>query len=118
MYDGACPVVELRSRINEKRAETLDLLAANPGNPEAVEPKLRDLAALTVQMERQAAARIGKVMAALAGEKRQEFLTFLKARAVFGPGMGFGRGMGHGQERGKMGPWQRPGPHQTESGKN
>jgi len=56
--------------------EALDLLAANPWNPEAVEPKIRDLAALTVQMERQAAARISKVMAALPDEKRQEFLSF------------------------------------------
>jgi len=118
MCDGPCPIVELRSRIIEKRAEALDLLATNPGNPEAAEPKIRDLVELTGQMERQAAARIGKVMAALPDEKRQEFLTFLKARAVFGPGMAFGRGMGHGRGRRWRGPGQPPGPPQAVPGKN
>ncbi len=116
MGNGPGPMRELRGRINEKRTEVLDLLATNPGNPEAAEAKIQDLVVLTGQMERQAAARISKVMAALPDEKRQEFLAFLKARAAFGPGMGFGRGMGHG--RGKMGPWHRPSPPRTESGEN
>jgi uncharacterized membrane protein len=116
MGNGPGPMRELRGRIKEKRTEVLDLLAASPGNPEAAEPKIGDLVELTGQMERQAAARISKVMAALPDEKRQEFLAFLKARAAFGPGMGFGRGMGHG--RGKMGPWHRPSHPRTESGEN
>ena len=113
MCDGPGPMVELRSRISEKRAEALDLLAANPGNFEAAETKIVDLVALTGQMERQAAARISKVMADLPDEKRQEFLAFLKARAAFGPGMGFGRGMGHGRGKGWCGPGQPPGPPQA-----
>jgi hypothetical protein len=118
MGNGPGPMKELRGRINEKRAEALDLLAASPWNPEAAEPIIQDLLALTGQMERQAAARIGKVMAALPDEKRQEFLTFLKARAVFAPGMGFGRGMGHGRGRRWRGPGQPPGPPQVVPGKN
>ncbi len=118
MCEGPGTMLELRRRISEKRAEALDLLAANPGNSEAAEPKIQDLVALSGQMERQAAARISRVMAALPDEKRQEFLAFLKARAAFGPGMGFGRGMGHGRGRGKMAPWQCPSPTQTESGRN
>jgi hypothetical protein len=118
LCDDMGPMAELRTRINEKRVEALDLLAANPGNPEAAEPKIRDMVALTGQMEMQAAARMSRVMAALPDEKRQEFVTFLKARAAFGPGMGFGRGMGHGRGRGWRGAGHPPCPPQAVPGKN
>lgn len=118
MCDGPGPMTQLRRRISEKRAEALDLLAANPGNPDPAEPKIRELVALTEKVEMQAAARISKVMAALPDEKRRDFLAFLKARAAFGPGMGFGGGMRRRPGRGWHDPDQAPCPPQAAPGKN
>jgi Spy/CpxP family protein refolding chaperone len=75
-------VMELRQKIVAKRAEVLDALAKNPGDPSAAEAKLEQLTALSAQMEREAAKRISKVMSALPADKRDAFLIFLKNRAV------------------------------------
>jgi len=91
---------ELKGRIREKRAEVLDAIAANPGNPQAAEKSVRELVNLREQLERQALAGISSVMAHLPQEKREAFLSFLKNRARMGPGMGMGHGRhmrgGHG----------------------
>jgi len=79
-------VMELRQKILEKRAEILDALAKNPGDPSAAGEKLEQLTALSAQMEREAAKRISKVMAALPADKRAAFLMFLKNRTVMGLG--------------------------------
>ncbi len=86
---------ELKGKIRAKRAEVLDAIAANPGNPQAAEKSVRELVALREQLERQALAGISEVMAHLPQEKRDAFLAFLKNRARMGPGMG----MGHGRHR-------------------
>lgn len=101
---------ELRGQIRAKRAEIIDILAANPGNPQAAEETVRELTALREQMEKQALAAISEVMAKLPPEKRDAFVHFLKTRSRMGPGMG---GMGHGRHfrrrhLGDMPPCQAP----------
>jgi hypothetical protein len=98
-------VMELRQKIVDKRAEVLDALAKNPGDPSAADAKLEQLTALSAQMEREAAKRISKVMAALPADKREAFLMFLKNRSVgTSPCMHGGPCMSRGQ--GRFGPDQ------------
>jgi hypothetical protein len=85
-------VMELRQKIAEKRAEVLDALARNPGEPSAADAKLEQLTALSAQMEREAAKRISKVMVALPADKRDAFLIFLKNRTAMGVGPCMHRG--------------------------
>jgi hypothetical protein len=93
-------VMELRQKIVEKKAEVLDALAKDPGNPSAADAKIEQLTALSAQMEREAAKRISKVMAALPVDKREAFLMFLKNRSVEGaPCMRRGPCMHRGQYR-------------------
>lgn len=79
-------VMDLRQKIVEKKAELLDVLAKNPGNPSVADAELEQLTALSAQMEREAAKRISKVMAALPADKRAAFLIFLKNRTAVGLG--------------------------------
>ena len=102
-------LMQTRRRIQEKKLEVLDLIAKNPGDINAADQGINELIALKGQMERDALARIGKIMADLPEEKRQEFLSFLKNRTCRGPGMGFGRG-----RRPDMGP-AGSGPSQFQS---
>ena len=93
-------IMELKQNIVAKRAEVLDALAQNPGDPSAANEKLEQLTALSAQMEREAAKRISNVMAALPADKRDAFLMFLKNRAVgAGPCMGRGPFMHRGRYR-------------------
>jgi hypothetical protein len=85
-------VMELRQKIVEKKAEVLDVLAKNPGDPSVADAKLEQLTALSAQMEREAAKRISKVMAALPADKRDAFLMFLKNRTAMGVGPCMHRG--------------------------
>ncbi len=85
-------VMELRQKIVAKKAEVLDVLAKNPGDPSVADPKLEELTALSAQMEREAAKRISKVMAALPAEKRDAFLMLLKNRTAMGMGPCMQRG--------------------------
>ncbi len=75
-------LMETRQQIMQKNAELLDLVARNPGDLNAAEVKIRELAALKEQMERRAIARISTVMASLPEEKRQAFLAFLKKQVL------------------------------------
>ena len=105
-------LMQTRRRIQEKKLEVLDLIAKNPGDINAADHGINELIALKGQMERDALARIGKIMTDLPEEKRLEFLNFLKNRTCRGPGMGFGRG-----RRPDMGP-TGSGPSQFQSPRN
>jgi hypothetical protein len=87
----------LKMQIRTKRAEVLDLIAANPGNLQAAEKSMHELAALRDQMERQALAALSEVLANLPSEKRDAFVAYLKSHKRMGAGMGPDMGMGKGK---------------------
>lgn len=95
---------EARLKVIEKKLELLDMMAKNPGNLQAVEPTIKELAVLKERVERQAIARISAAMAAMPEDRRQTFAALLKKRACTMPGMRFGQGQSrHGKGRGNMG---------------
>lgn len=83
-------VLGLREQVMRKKAEVLELIAANPGDVRALDQKVQELAELRAQMERRALTGISRIMAELPPEKRSAFLGFLKGRACMGMGMGQG----------------------------
>jgi Heavy-metal resistance len=101
-HNGAA-MMETRNKILEKNFHLLDLIAKNPDDSPAVQQAVNELIELKRNAEREAIARITRVMAALPPEKRQAFVAFLKNRSCMMPAMGFGRG-GRGWSGGSMGP--------------
>jgi hypothetical protein len=73
-------MLEFRRKIMEKRAEILDEIAANPGNPKAADKSFNELVTLRAEMERKAMAHFSAIMANLPEEKRRAFVAFLKQR--------------------------------------
>lgn len=101
-------MMETRTKIMQKRAEIIDLIAKDPGNPHAADKALQELSALKGEQERQAVERISAVLASMPEEKRQAFLELLRSRTCMGPGMGMGMGRRGGHRPGGRwpgGPW-------------
>ena len=89
-------MLETRNRITEKNLEVLDIIAKHPGDLSPADRQINELQVLKGQMDREAFARISKILATLPGEKREAFAFFVKSRACMRPGMGMGRGRGPG----------------------
>jgi len=89
-------MMEARNRIMEKNLEVLDIIAKHPGDLRPADRQINELQLLKGQMDREAFARISKILATLPEEKREAFALFVKTRACTGPGMGMGRGRGPG----------------------
>lgn len=98
---------EKRRRLQEKKKQVLDIIAAHPGDLEPAKAQIEELIRLQAQMETAALVRISKIMAELPSEKRQQFLVTLTNRACRGPGMK-GRGFGHRAPNGYPLPAERP----------
>ena len=98
-HNGAA-MMEARNQILEKNFQLLDLIAKDPIDAAAVEPKVNELIDLKRKTEKEAIARISSTMAALPLEKRQAFVVFLKNRSCMMSGMDFGRGGGPGRRQG------------------
>jgi uncharacterized membrane protein len=84
-------MMEFRRKIMEKRAEILDQIAANPGDPNAVDKSLKELVALREQMERKAMTDISAIMANLPEPERKAFISLLKQRHAHKMDRGWGR---------------------------
>lgn len=98
---------QYRQQILQKNAEILDLIAANPNDPQAPTKAVDELMALKGSLERQSIERIRRIVASLPDDKKKAFIDFLKQRTCMGPGMGWGpRG-----PRGPYGPRGPGGPH-------
>jgi Spy/CpxP family protein refolding chaperone len=106
--DWRAQMMENREKILEKRRDVLDLIAKDPGNPEAADKALDELGSLRAQQEKIAIRRMSKMMAAMPPEKRQAFVQLMKDRTCMGPGMGMGRGGCGGPGMRMRGPiWDR-----------
>jgi uncharacterized membrane protein len=106
-------MMEATKRIMEKNLEVLDIIAEHPGDLGPAERKISELQALKGQVDREAFARISKILANLPEEKRETFARFVKTRACMGPGMGTGMSMGRGRGPGS-GPRVRGCPVQSQ----
>ncbi|MBM3300783.1 MAG: periplasmic heavy metal sensor, partial [Deltaproteobacteria bacterium] len=71
--DTQATMRETRERVRQKMVEILELIARNPGDLAATQPKIDELIALRGQMERQALQRISSIMAQLPQESRTQF---------------------------------------------
>jgi len=91
-YDARQAIMATRKELHSKRAEVLDLVAANPGDLKPAEGAIQDMINLRAGLELQILQRVSKTMASLPPEKREAFLDFLKRRTCRMKGAGKGRG--------------------------
>lgn len=91
-------IMQTRRELLSKKAEVLDLIAANPGDLKPAENAIREMINLRSSLEQKTLDRISHTMASLEPEKRMAFLEFLKNRTctMKGPGKGFGKRGGPG----------------------
>jgi Spy/CpxP family protein refolding chaperone len=106
-HNGAA-LMEAKNQILEKNFQLLDLIANDPTDAAAVEPKVNELVDLKRKTEKEAIARISSTMAALPPEKRQAFVVFLKNRSCMMSGMDFACGGPDGARHGPS-PYARTG---------
>ncbi len=98
-HDARQAIISTRKELHAKRAEVLDLVAANPGDLKPAEIAIQDMINLRAGLELQILQRVSKTMASLAPEKRAAFLDFLKHRTcrMRGAGKGMGNRGGAGR---------------------
>lgn len=87
-------IMQTRRDLMTKKAEVLDLIAANPGDLKPAENAIREMINLRSELEQKTLDRISHTMASLEPEKRAAFLEFLKQRTcrMRGRNKDFGRG--------------------------
>jgi uncharacterized membrane protein len=83
---------ETREKLRQKKLEILELITRNPGDINALQPKIDELIALRTHMEGQALQRIADIMSQIPPEKRGSLLGFLQNRTCMGMGPGIGLG--------------------------
>ncbi|MFH0959882.1 MAG: periplasmic heavy metal sensor [Pseudomonadota bacterium] len=103
-------IMAARKELNSKRAEVLDLIAANPGDLKPAEAAIQEMINLRAALELKTFTRVSQTMASLPPEKREAFLDFLKNRTcrMRGPGNGFDKRGRPGRRSPEGGPRNGP----------
>lgn len=97
-HDARKSIMASRKELHSKRAEVLDLVAANPGDLKPVEGAIKEMINLRADLELQILNRVSQTMATLPPEKREVFLDFLKNRTCRMRNGVKGRGMRGGAD--------------------
>jgi Spy/CpxP family protein refolding chaperone len=101
-------VVEMRTALDQRRAELLDLMQQEAPAWEALRAKVQEISNLQGQLEEEMVRFLLETKRHLKPEQRQAFLTLMQTRLErggppgrpWGRGRGFGKGPGPGMDRG------------------